>query len=184
MKALMTAAVATALLGSLIGGTPVRADEDCDNVVKALEDALSISTKSLEQTVEELIRPRPRSSTRSAAWAASCSGRRSPSAPWPSNAAANSAPRSPRSTSRSRRWRPRSRAPASDPQRSIGPHPHQLFASSARPLTISAPLTRRRKASSLSPVWMRLPMKMPVSIIGSAIATVMSTSRVYSPTAQ
>jgi hypothetical protein len=54
MKVLMTAAVATALLDSLIGGTPARADEDCDNVVKAMEEAISISTKSLEQTMEEL----------------------------------------------------------------------------------------------------------------------------------
>jgi hypothetical protein len=52
MKALMTAALATALLAALAGAT--RADEDCDNVVKAIEEALAISTKSFEQTMEEL----------------------------------------------------------------------------------------------------------------------------------
>src|SRR5262249_47755168 len=59
-----------------------------------------------------------------------------------------------------------------------------LLSSSAAPLAISAPPTKRRNARSLSPVWMRLPMKIPASIIGNAMATVISTSRVYSPTAQ
>jgi hypothetical protein len=51
MKALLTALGAVALTGVVVAGTPARADEDCDNVVKALEEAISIATKNLEETV-------------------------------------------------------------------------------------------------------------------------------------
>ena len=54
MKALMTAAVATALIGWLATGVPARADEDCDNVVKALEEALSIANTNFDQTMDQL----------------------------------------------------------------------------------------------------------------------------------
>ncbi len=54
MKALMTAAVATALIGWLASGVPARADEDCDNVVKALEEALSIANTNFDQTMDQL----------------------------------------------------------------------------------------------------------------------------------
>ena len=90
---------------------------------------------------------------------------------------------------RKRRWKPRSTTPASEAcgracRRRRRGRRHPLFSSSAAPLAISAPPTMRRNARSLSPVWMRLPMKIPASIIGNAMATVISTSRVYSPTAQ
>jgi hypothetical protein len=43
---LLTAVIAAALLLA----APARADEDCDAVVKALEDAQLVSTKTLDQT--------------------------------------------------------------------------------------------------------------------------------------
>jgi hypothetical protein len=54
MKALLTALGAVALTGVVAAGSPARADEDCDNVVKALDEAISIATKSLEETVAGL----------------------------------------------------------------------------------------------------------------------------------
>ena len=35
-------------------GTLVRADEDCDNVVKALEDAQLVATKTIDQTMDDI----------------------------------------------------------------------------------------------------------------------------------
>lgn len=54
MKILPTAAIACVLAALLGAGAPLRADEDCDSVVTALEEAISIATKNLEQTVSEL----------------------------------------------------------------------------------------------------------------------------------
>lgn len=54
MRMLPTAAAACALAGLLGAGAPLHADEDCDSVVTALEEAISIATKNLEQTVSEL----------------------------------------------------------------------------------------------------------------------------------
>jgi len=54
MKASTMAAAATVLLGILAAGTPVRADEDCDNVVKALEDAQLVATKTVDQTMDDI----------------------------------------------------------------------------------------------------------------------------------
>ena len=54
MRILLTAAAGCALAGLLGAGAPLRADEDCDSVVTALEEAISIATKNLEQTVSEL----------------------------------------------------------------------------------------------------------------------------------
>ena len=47
---LCTAVIAAALL--LAG--PARADEDCDNVVKALEDAQLVATKTVDQTMDDI----------------------------------------------------------------------------------------------------------------------------------
>ena len=54
MKLWMTAAAAAALTALLATAAPLRADEDCDNVVKALEDAQLVATKSLDQTMDEV----------------------------------------------------------------------------------------------------------------------------------
>jgi len=54
MKASMMAAAATVLVGILAAGTPVCADEDCDNVVKALEDAQLVATKTIDQTMDDI----------------------------------------------------------------------------------------------------------------------------------
>ena len=54
MKALMTAVAATALIGALATGGPSQADEDCDTVVKSLNEALQIGLKNYKATVEEL----------------------------------------------------------------------------------------------------------------------------------
>ena len=47
---LWTAVIAAALLLA----TPARADEECDAVVKALEDAQLIATKTLDQTMDDI----------------------------------------------------------------------------------------------------------------------------------
>jgi ABC-type proline/glycine betaine transport system substrate-binding protein len=47
---LCTAVIAAALL--LAADAPARADEDCDTVVKALEDVQLVATKTLDQTME------------------------------------------------------------------------------------------------------------------------------------
>ena len=49
---LLTAVIAAALLLA----APARADEDCDAVVKALEDAQLVSTKTLDQTMGDIKR--------------------------------------------------------------------------------------------------------------------------------
>jgi len=54
MKASTMAAAATVLVGILAAGTPVRADEDCDNVVKALEDTQLVATKTVDQTMDDI----------------------------------------------------------------------------------------------------------------------------------
>ncbi len=54
MHALTTAAAATALIALLAAPAPLAADEDCDSVVDALEEAISIATKNLEDTVADL----------------------------------------------------------------------------------------------------------------------------------
>jgi hypothetical protein len=54
MKRLMTAAAVTALIGLLATAAPSRADEDCDTVVKAVTEALSIAAKNFETTMDEL----------------------------------------------------------------------------------------------------------------------------------
>jgi hypothetical protein len=47
---LLTAVTAAALLLA----APARADEDCDAVVKALEDAQLVATKALDQTMDDI----------------------------------------------------------------------------------------------------------------------------------
>jgi hypothetical protein len=54
MKALLTALGAGALIVLLAANTPLRADEDCDNVTKALEEAISIALKNFDQTMADL----------------------------------------------------------------------------------------------------------------------------------
>jgi hypothetical protein len=51
MKVLTTAAAAAALV--LATAAPVRAEEDCDTVMKSLSDALQVGLKSYQATVEE-----------------------------------------------------------------------------------------------------------------------------------
>ena len=83
MKVLITAAATAALLGVLAAPAPLFAEEDCDNVTKALEEGVAISLKDFETTMADpkktkrracrRSRRRPRSRTRSAAPAASFS---------------------------------------------------------------------------------------------------------------
>jgi|307.fasta_scaffold354356_2 hypothetical protein len=54
MQVMMKAAVAAGLLGLAAAATPLRADEDCDNVIKALNEAVSIASKSFDTTMDEL----------------------------------------------------------------------------------------------------------------------------------
>jgi hypothetical protein len=54
MMRLMTAVAATALFGLLAMAAPSRADDDCETVVNALNEAMAIGTKNLETTVDEL----------------------------------------------------------------------------------------------------------------------------------
>ena len=54
MNALLTAAAAGALMALLAAPAPLRADEDCDNVVDALEEAIAIAAKNLEETAADL----------------------------------------------------------------------------------------------------------------------------------
>jgi hypothetical protein len=53
-KASTMAAAATVLVGILAAGTPVRADEDCGNAIKALEDAQLVATKTVDQTMDDI----------------------------------------------------------------------------------------------------------------------------------
>jgi len=54
MKFLIMAAAAAALLGVLAAPAPLFADEDCDNVTKALEEGVAISLKDFETTMADL----------------------------------------------------------------------------------------------------------------------------------
>jgi hypothetical protein len=54
MRTLLTALAVIVLAASL--AAPLRADEDCDNVVKALEDALAVSAKGFDETMAQLKR--------------------------------------------------------------------------------------------------------------------------------
>jgi hypothetical protein len=54
MKLLIMAAVAAALCGVLAAPAPLFADEDCDNVTKALEEGVAISLKDFETTMADL----------------------------------------------------------------------------------------------------------------------------------
>jgi hypothetical protein len=54
MNAMTTVLVATAFAGLLAAGAPARADEDCDTVVKSLEDGLLIATKNVDMTMDEI----------------------------------------------------------------------------------------------------------------------------------
>ena len=38
----------------LAAGAPLRADEDCDNVVKSLDEAIAIATKNFDVTMDDL----------------------------------------------------------------------------------------------------------------------------------
>lgn len=46
----------TVIAAALLLAAPARADEDCDAVVKALEDAQLVATKTLDQTMEDIKR--------------------------------------------------------------------------------------------------------------------------------
>ena len=50
----MTAVAAAALTALLAAPAPLRADEDCDTVVKALKDAQLVATKGLDETMDEI----------------------------------------------------------------------------------------------------------------------------------
>src|SRR5262245_33485862 len=54
MKLLITAAATAALLGVLAAPAPLFAEEDCDNVTKALEEGVAISLKDFETTMADL----------------------------------------------------------------------------------------------------------------------------------
>jgi hypothetical protein len=54
MKRIISAAAAVALAGLFAAGAPARADEDCDNVVRDLTEAISIANKNFETTMGEL----------------------------------------------------------------------------------------------------------------------------------
>ena len=54
MKVLITAAATAALLGVLVAPAPLFAEEDCDNVTKALEEGVAISLKDFETTMADL----------------------------------------------------------------------------------------------------------------------------------
>jgi hypothetical protein len=54
MKALMTAVATAALIGALATGGRSQAGDDCDTVVKSLDDALSITVKNFDTTMDEL----------------------------------------------------------------------------------------------------------------------------------
>jgi hypothetical protein len=54
MKVLITAAATAALLGVLAAPAPLFAEEDCDNVTKALEEGVAISLKDFETTMADL----------------------------------------------------------------------------------------------------------------------------------
>ena len=54
MKVLITAAATAALLGVLAAPAPLFAEEDCDNVTKALEEGVAISLKDFETTMRAM----------------------------------------------------------------------------------------------------------------------------------
>ncbi|MEA2923001.1 MAG: hypothetical protein QOD25_123 [Alphaproteobacteria bacterium] len=54
MKVSMVAVAAIVLIGFLAAGAPSRADEDCDTVVEALEDAQLVATKTVDEAMDEI----------------------------------------------------------------------------------------------------------------------------------
>ena len=54
MKAMTTALAAAAFAGLFAAGTPAGAEEDCDTVVKSLEDGLLIATRNVDTTMDEI----------------------------------------------------------------------------------------------------------------------------------
>jgi hypothetical protein len=54
MKLINSAAAATVLIALLVALVPARADEDCDNVVRDLTEAISIANKNFATTMGEL----------------------------------------------------------------------------------------------------------------------------------
>jgi hypothetical protein len=54
MKRIISAVAAAALVGLFAAGVPARADEDCDNVVRDITEAISIANKNFETTMGEL----------------------------------------------------------------------------------------------------------------------------------
>jgi len=54
MNAMTTALAAIAFGALLAEGTSARADEDCDTVVKSLEDGLLIATRNVDTTMDEI----------------------------------------------------------------------------------------------------------------------------------
>jgi len=54
MKWIISAVAAAALVGLLAAGTPARADEDCDNVVRDVREAIAIASKNFQTTMGEL----------------------------------------------------------------------------------------------------------------------------------
>ena len=55
MKTFTTGGLALALVALLATGTPARADEeDCETVIKSINEAVEIATKNYETTLDEL----------------------------------------------------------------------------------------------------------------------------------
>ena len=54
MKRIISAVAAAALVGLFAAAAPARADEDCDNVVRDITEAISIANKNFETTMGEL----------------------------------------------------------------------------------------------------------------------------------
>jgi hypothetical protein len=121
---LWTAVIAAALL--LAG--PGRADEDCDTVVKALEDVQLVATKTLDQTMNDIKKAtnepaddKKKASVKNSFCSASGeylgTTRAFRAVAAECLEATSGGPRFLRSTSRSRRWRARSPIPASNGDR-------------------------------------------------------------------
>jgi hypothetical protein len=54
MRALCAALAAGALIVCFAAATPLRADEDCDNVTRDLGEAIAIALKNFDQTMADL----------------------------------------------------------------------------------------------------------------------------------
>ena len=54
MQQRMTVIAAIALTAWFAANVPSRADDDCDTVVTSLQDAQSVATKTVEQTMDEI----------------------------------------------------------------------------------------------------------------------------------